>query len=351
MCLASYQYTHILYMIKDTMRAETLVQLVLFVVCSCVVFSQPTKIIIGKNSNTTSAMPGQSIELKITILYDQQPEPVVVTSNVVEGDAQLVRKSGESISGFWLINGTDIVSFTLQGTPNQTVSMSFLVVENKSVSVEVDVHLVSCALGFEFSEITRQCVCDEELAYIGIYCEVDRGSIIIPPYLWLGPVQLNNGTATLGYTQCPEDYCISDTENISNNDFNFQCKSGFNRSGVGCGSCMPNYSAILGSKQWRECTHTSLILTLFFLVTGVLTVVGIAVLRITVTEGYLNAVLFYSNIANLFAGYFSLSVTGKGAFFLTAWISQNFGIPACFYDGMTMIAVTGLHLLYVVLCI
>ena len=76
--------------------------------------------------------------------------------------------------------------------------------------------------------------------------------------------------------------------------------------------------------------------------------VGIAVLRITVTEGYLNAVLFYSNIANLFAGYFSLSETGKGAFFLTAWISQNFGIPACFYNGMTTVAVTGLHLLYIV---
>ena len=214
---------------------------------------------------------------------------------------------------------------------------------------EVSVDLVSCAPGFEFSEIHRECVCEEELVKIGIACDKDSDSIIIPPHLWIGAIQFNEGAATLGYMQCLEDYCNSDvtTANIYSGS-NFQCKRELNRSGVGCGSCVPNNSAILGSNQCWECTHTSLILTLFFLVTGVLTVVGIAVLRITVTEGYLNAVLFYSNIANLFAGYFSLPVTGKGAFFLTAWISQNFGIPACFYDGMTMIAVTGLHLLYIV---
>ena len=89
------------------------------------VLSQPTKIIIDHDSpSIVSVMPGQSFELKITILYDQQPEPVIVTSNVVKGDAQVVKERGKSTSGLWLINGTNTVSIALQGTPNQTASMS-----------------------------------------------------------------------------------------------------------------------------------------------------------------------------------------------------------------------------------
>ena len=50
------------------------------------VLSQSTNTIIDPDSpNNVSVMPGQSFELRITILYeDQQPEPVIVTSDVVK---------------------------------------------------------------------------------------------------------------------------------------------------------------------------------------------------------------------------------------------------------------------------
>ena len=107
-----------------------------------------------------------------------------------------MREKGKSTSGPWCINGTDSLSIALQGTPNQIISISLLAVKNESVYAEVSVDLVYCAFGFEFSEITRQCICNEKLVTRRIYCEVKSGSITIPPYLWFGPVQLNSGTAT-----------------------------------------------------------------------------------------------------------------------------------------------------------
>ncbi len=50
----------------------------------------------------------------------------------------------------------------------------------------------------------------------------------------------------------------------------------------------------------------------------------------------------------MYTVYFTPTEHGKGVFFLAGWISQNFDIPVCFYNGMTTLEATGLHLLYIV---
>ena len=313
-----------------------------------IIYSQPTSIKVDSGSTENeSAMPGQRFELQVTVLYKQQVKPVIVNATVVNGDAQVA-------SGPWLIStghGAVEVSLAVHCTPEQNVSIFFWIVDNESVHDQINVTVIQCVPGYMFDETLEQCVCDKELAIIGIYCDLSSGAINVPYPLWLGPVTDN--FTQLGWTYCLKNYCepswvrIVTTDCMCMHDFSNQCAEESHRSGVGCGSCEPNYSAILGSSQCRECTSISLILVLLFLVTGPLTVTGIAVLRITITEGYLNAILFYSNVANLFAQYFSPGATGKGAFFLAAWISQSFGLPACFYNGMTTLAVTSLHLLYI----
>ena len=319
----------------------SLYHVILLGVSLSISYGQPTKIIVNP-INEVKVMPGQESDLQVTVLYQKQVTPVIVNATVVSGDAQVV-------SGPWFISSemSQDIAVTLHGTPEQTVTISFWIVGNESISDEVNATLTPCILGFKFANTTGQCLCDEYLSTIGIYCSTTSGSIGVPYPYWFGPVPIDNVTE-LGRMNCLENYCKhSASVIITNNDFSFQCDRESHRLGVGCGSCKSNYSAILGSSQCWECNNISLILVLLFLVTGILTVTGIAMLRITITEGYLNAVLFYSNVANLFAQYFSPAATGKGAFFLVAWISQTFGVPACFYNGMTTLAVTGLHLLYV----
>ncbi len=288
-----------------------------------------------------TVMPGQTFEISVELL-DMFEKAVsgIVSATVVNGDAGFVK------DGPWFIDDQiTVLQLSLEGMPEQLVTLSVYEVFNVGVHAEFTVMLQPCLLGFMFDSVKKQCACDEEFANEGIYCDTGSDTFNIPSEIWLGPLN-NDNNSTLVTTHCVEDYCKSSTTSISNEDFDFQCIS--DRTGVGCGSCVSTHSVVFGSTQCKMCTNYSLFMIALFLFTGMLTVTGILFLRITITEGYLNAVLFYCNIITVYAVYFVPAEHGKGAFFLAAWISQQFGIPACFYDGMTTLASTGLHLLYIV---
>ncbi len=296
-----------------------------------------------------SVMPGQRFQMQVNLL-DRFNQTVtgIVNAAVVQGDADVVR----STIGPWFVSdtGMTVMSLTLQGIPDQTVTLSIYAVDDRSTipHTEIEVKLMSCLIGFQFDDIYKQCTCDDSLSRENIFCDVESGSVSTPSTVWFGPINDENENSTFVLTMCIENYCKDDVVTISNNDFDFKCTTGLNRRGVGCGACMINYSAMLGSSQCQMCTNYSLFMVVLFFITGILTVAGITLLRITITEGFLNAVLFYSNIVHVYAVFFVPSEHGTGAFSLTAWISQSFGIPACFYDGMTTLTAMGLHLLYIV---
>ena len=300
-------------------------------------------------AGNVSVMPGQLFQMRVKLL-DRFTQSVtgIVNAAVVQGNASIVSNA----IGPWFVSdtGTAVVSLSLQGIPDQTVTLSIYAVDDRSTIpyTEIEVTLLPCLIGFQFDNVRKQCTCDDSLSRANILCDVKSGFVSTPGTVWFGPINNENENSTIVLTKCNENYCKADIVTISNNDFDFKCTTGLNRRGVGCGACMTNHSAMLGSNQCQECTNYSLFLVVLFFITGILTVAGITLLRITITEGYLNAVLFYSNIVHVYAVFFVPSEHGTGAFFLTAWISQNFGIPACFYDGMTNLTAMGLHLLYIV---
>ena len=73
----------------------------------------------------------------------------------------------------------------------------------------------------------------------------------------------------------------------------------------------------------------------------------LALLRITIAEGYLNSVLFYSNIVNLFAIYIAPELSARWLFVPLSWLSTNLGIQVCFFDGMNTLISYGLQFVYV----
>ncbi len=293
-------------------------------------------------ASNESAIPGQLFEIGVQ-LFDmfKQMVPGVVGVAVVHGNADL------AVDGPWFIKEQiTVIQLSLKGVPDQRVTLSVFEVYAGVAHAEFTVILEPCLLGFEFDSASQRCECLENIASAGIFCDVGSASFIVPSAIWMGPLSTSDNNDTLVVAHCVEDYCKGGDTNISNDDFNFQCKS--DRTDISCGSCAPNQSAVLGSSQCKMCTNYGLFMIALFLITGLLTVTGITFLRITITEGYLNAMLFYCNILNVYAVYFVAAERGKGAFFLAAWISQNFGIPACFYDGMTTLEAAGLHLLYIV---
>ncbi len=231
-------------------------------------------------ANNESAIPGQLFEIGV-VLFDKFDLVMsgVVSVVVVHGDADL------AVDGPWFIKEEiTILQLSLKGIPDQVVTLSVFEV-NAGVHAEFTVILQPCLLGFEFDSASKRCECQENIASAGIFCDVGSASFIVPSAIWMGPFSSDNN-ATLVVAHCVEDYCKGGDTNISNDDFNFQCKS--DRTGVGCGSCAPNHSAVLGSSQCKMCTNYSLFMIVLFLITGLLTVTGIMFLRITITEGYLD---------------------------------------------------------------
>ena len=59
-------------------------------------------------------------------------------------------------------------------------------------------------------------------------------------------------------------------------------------------------------------------------------------LRISIADGYLNGILFFSNVITLFSPVFSVqSETLKSLLRLFSWLNLNIGFEYCFYEGMT----------------
>ena len=95
---------------------------------------------------------------------------------------------------------------------------------------------------------------------------------------------------------CPLLYCKSGNKTINiGDDPNKQCAS--NRTGILCGACMDNFSLAIGSSRCIECPNShNVALLLAFGAAGVLLVLSILVLNLTVTQGLINGLIFYSNI-------------------------------------------------------
>ena len=132
--------------------------------------------------------------------------------------------------------------------------------------------------------------------------------------------------------------------------FDSQCSPDLKRSGVLCGGCAPHTSALLGSNRCSKgCTDYHLLLIPVFGLAGILLFVTIALLGFTIDKRWINIVLFYCNFVSLRASAITLSRFGNSIemiFMPASPLSLQLGFGACFYEGMTPLAKTGLQLIF-----
>ena len=219
------------------------------------------------------------------------------------------------------------------------------------------IKIKKCPLGFTIEKETYfhifryHCSCVKHLRG-GFKCFISNRTIASSPGNWIGFTrdECNENETCIFYSiGCAVDYCKSTNpdydktkEAVKSEDNEFsnqdvQCN--FNRTGKLCGACPENYSVILGTSNCiDDCSNISLLLIPLFGVIGILLVVFLMAMNMTVTEGTINALLFYANIVHIsnrvfFRGKEIKYVTRLLSVFI-AWLNLDFGIHACLYKGM-----------------
>ena len=113
-----------------------------------------------------------------------------------------------------------------------------------------------------------------------------------------------------------------------------------------CGCCKKGYSLTLGTHQCRKCTNSHLSLLIPFAVMGVVLVFLLLICKLTVATGTLNGLVFYANIVGVNRTIFLPVESTDALSVFIAWINLDFGIEACFYNGMDTSSKTWLQFVF-----
>ena len=204
--------------------------------------------------------------------------------------------------------------------------------------VFVDVSLLPCPPGFALLGDLPGCDCYPVLSANGVECEIINGTgyVRIP---WNNTLWVATHKNGIIYSQlCPPSYCDG-TNKWFNIESNPDAQCAFNRAGQLCGGCRDGYSLALGSSDCVKCpNNNNLTLLLFFAAAGPMLVLLISALNLTVTQGMINGLIFYANIV---WAYQSILIPQREIGYLRflsvfiAWINLDFGIQACFFNGLT----------------
>ena len=310
-------------------------------------------------TNNYPVMPGQVLDLNV-VAYDRFNQEIaeLIYSNV--DDNQVYGQSNSYIdnSVYWFIHDHQTntpLSVRTIDEPQRQVGYPVTIFSVQSTSeYTINVTVRDCYPGFEFNsssnELYKKCICNAAFAakYPTIVCSPETVSFRVPNNLWLGPV--NSTTKTLIAHTCLFDYCeLGPKDNVTSLNFDVQCKNGSNRTGLLCGQCKDGYSIQFGSNNCARCSYGYIAMILYFIVAGVIVIGLIGRVGITVSRGFLNGLIFYSNIIVPFQSTLVMQQPNIGIhFFLYTFlvINLNIGFPICFYDGMTTLASNYLNFVF-----
>ena len=163
--------------------------------------------------------------------------------------------------------------------------------------LKLQVEILACPIGFELKDL--KCQCDSRLSQFTQICTIRNhiGSFKRNRNnFWISRSKLDANTIIIHEYRCPLDYCKDDNNavNVTLEDPSVQCD--FNRIGLLCGQCGQNFDLAFGSLHCIPCNNNHSALILFFALAGMVLVAVVFILRLTVSVGTLNGLLFYANI-------------------------------------------------------
>ena len=339
-------------------------------VCFCDVNEQLSHYQCQTEHPKIEVYPGEKFTVSmITIgqMYGSTPGSIKVTLDNKDGFDKLIVVRDRNASSSKCENMTFILR-SKQKHPTIHFDIATSIDDKmylSSSTLNLKVFLRPCPLGFVLKENINggySCDCDPILCtphgcLLSPKCDIDRQEISFNGayYRWFGCLKkLSSMTCELAYGHnC--HYCRSGLEPISVFDPDDQCLPG--RTGVLCGACKPGLSRNLESHRiytgCRKCSNRNLLfLVPLFLISGIVLVVFLTIFNVTVTQGTLNGLVFYSTVAYSYPSVFR---TGRHEFpwIFISWLNLDLGFEICAYNGMTGYQYIWLNFGYIVylLCI
>ena len=300
---------------------------------------QPHTVYINSGgSGTLSAVPVDQVNTAI---------PATVTSYLTfqrpgEEFSQDVNDSCTDLDFSFLQNSAQLLLFAYGPCNNSGISQRFIDIVSLSCY---------CPIGFQPSTSGAGCVCicDYNLYPYITNCSVEPQTVFREGDFWL---TFTNNTEPNGYIihpHCPYDYCLPPTTSAHINlnipmGADVQCAH--NRSGILCGSCKSGLSSMLGSSQCTHCSNQWLLLLIPFALCGIALLAFLLVCNFTVDFGTINGVIMYADIVNTYSANFYPFQKPAVLSVIIAWLSLDFGIESCFYNGMDAYTKTWLQLAF-----
>ena len=267
-------------------------------------------------------------------------------------DGTLTLAEGQNKRSFFTPNKTCMsVEFIVYGMHSQPptngiLSLSFV----RGVDHEFHVNFSSCPVGFSYQkdkDNLYSCDCGHFLkseVYDDFSCDSASG-IIRRNNLrsWLS-VSGDN----IEYTKlCLPTYCNGNVRNFTLLEPDIDTLLCYhNHAGRACGACMKNHSRVFGSTSCKQCSNAWLATIILYGLLGVILVFILFVLRLTVTVGAINGVIFFCNVMSINEDLFFNENRFSFLRVFISLINLDLGFDMCFYDGMTQIAKTGLQFVF-----
>ena len=356
--------------------------------------TKPTKLHLNNTMTSNGDIytyPGQMVSLNLSALDELNR---FVYTNV---KVDIIAEERDSSSHLWLSYEDKVqiiqesryknythISFTVHTTTvisNQSFQgMLILSLPDYPEVVYSEIHIHPCPLGFVLDNITTgDCVCSPVLyAFakdnsIPMTCSIQtqtftRSSITLS---WAGLIESEDGIKVFGISRsCSPGNCLAnpgfvdyfqstgETElfvaHQTDGKFNRTPLCINHREGPLCGKCKDGLSVVFGSQKCMHCSNKWIWTALVQVASGPIIIYLLYALRLTLTTGTLNGIIFYAQAANggltglllLHSGNIVLTVAGKFVDGFLSILNLNLGFPLCLYDGMTELLKTGLSLVF-----
>ena len=261
------------------------------------------------------------------------------------------------------------VTITLLKNKNEpNPSSPAIIVSSGSLGLTLyGIQLLDCPIGFELNVTEGKCVCSRLLHKLSTSyqpdCQVSSGAdnsistITRTDTEWIGIAKLSNGIVVFGAALNCIEYCryksgytklivndtsvaLADSDDLSNSVP--LCID--NREGLLCSQCPPGYSVVFGTYECKQCSNWWLFTLIIYAVIGPLLIYLLYALKLTLTTGSLNGIIFCVQILGFVD---SPSIDKKGMnILLNGWIDYDVNFPLCLYKGMTEVWKQGLITMY-----
>ena len=214
--------------------------------------------------------------------------------------------------------------------------------DTQTITEAFYVQLLTCPVGFTLQ--SGVCECDPVLSSYINECYIDYSAIRRPANMWISAHTQANDTVYL-ISNCPMDYCQPYSSNINLLHPDVQCQ--FNRIGMLCSQCQHHLSMVFGSSRCMKCTNLHILITIIVIVAGIVLVVLLYLLKLTVTNGTINGIIFYANIVSINDSVFLVNdIVFKPLRVFISLTNLDLGIETCFYNGMDSYAKMWLQLFF-----